>query len=73
MMKFTIAKDKNGNKTLQVKPNVGRGFSIQTNGNLPLTHQNGINSETLGEVKQWVEAWGTKNQKALVANETHSQ
>ena len=66
-MKFTITKDKNGNKTLQVKPDVGRGFSIQTNGNLPLTHQNGINPETLGEVKQWVEAWGTKNQKALVS------
>ena len=72
-MKFTIARDGNGNKILQVKPESGRGFSIQTNGNLPATHQNGITDQTLEEVKQWVKAYGMKNQKALVANETHSQ
>ena len=37
-MRFKIKKDKNGNRVLFVKPAVGRGFSIQTNGNLPMCH-----------------------------------
>ena len=72
-MKFKVSQDKNGNKTLQVKPKSGRGFSIQTNGNLPDTHKNGVTEQTFGEVKAYVEAYGTKNQKSLVAIETHSQ
>ena len=72
-MKFKVSQDKNGNKILQVKPGNGRGFSIQTNGNLPDTHRNGVNEHTSEEVKQWVEAYGTKSQKALVANENESQ
>lgn len=65
MMKFKIARDKNGNKTLQIKPKIRRGFSIQTNGNLPQTHENGVNSQTLEEVKAYVEAWGTDKEKCL--------
>lgn len=59
-----LKKDENGNRVLFVKVVGHRGFSIQTNGNLPLTHH-GINIHTIQEVYKYVEKHGTKQQKAL--------
>ena len=53
-MKLLIKKDKNGNKTISVKPIGNRSFSIQTNGNLPKTHANGICDESEKEVIQYL-------------------
>lgn len=47
---YTIARDKNGNKTLRVKEGDSRARSIQTNGNLPRTHRDGIGEWTPAEV-----------------------
>lgn len=38
MTTLTLKRDSNGNKVLQVKPDTGRAFSIQTLGNLPTAH-----------------------------------
>lgn len=38
MITLTLKRDSNGNKVLQVKPDTGRAFSIQTLGNLPTAH-----------------------------------
>lgn len=65
-MKFSLAMDRNGNKILRVHPSTGRGFSIQTNGNLPKTHRNGIGDWTQGEVAAYVVAFGTSRQQALI-------
>ena len=57
-MKLTV--DRNGNRVLRVVP----GLSIQTNGNLPRTHRDGIGDWTAHEVCDWVTAYGTPKQKA---------
>jgi hypothetical protein len=71
-------KDKNGNQTVQLAAKGERGFSIQTNGNLPKTHSylQGLNkfthlsdeqmNEIEKEVVDYVSAHGTKNQKRLI-------
>lgn len=41
--------DVNGNKTLYL----GKGHKIQTNGNLPETHRNGIGPWTYWEVMEY--------------------
>lgn len=50
-----ISRDVNGNKVLKIEPsdtvNNSRGFSIQTNGNLSLTHSIGLNYATMKEVQ----------------------
>ena len=38
MITLTLKRDSNGNKLLQVKPDTGRAFSVQTLGNLPAAH-----------------------------------
>ena len=64
-LKFTIRRDINGNSVLRVS--CGRkGFSIQTNGNLPMTHSQGVCGATTGEVRAYVESYGTARQKAIV-------
>jgi hypothetical protein len=42
--------DANGNSRLIVKTGAARATSIQTNGNLPRTHRDGIGEWTPGEV-----------------------
>ena len=54
-----LGMDRNGNRVLRVVP----GLSIQTNGNLPRTHCDGIGYWTLNEVTVWVAAYGTPKQK----------
>jgi hypothetical protein len=63
-MMFKISKDKNGNKIVTVSAAGVRGFSIQTNGNLPNTHRN--NSPDVGEICEWVRTYGTLRQKHVM-------
>lgn len=62
---YHIGMDTNGNKTVLVRP--GR-FSIQTNGNLPRTHKDGVGPWTDAEVRAYVRAYGTKHQKLVINN-----
>lgn len=66
MTTFKIGRDRNGNKVVQVKPANGRGFSIQTNGNLVHTDRHGVGPWTQGEVSEWVRAYGTARQRELM-------
>jgi hypothetical protein len=58
--------DINGNKILQVRFNLSRGFSVQTNGNLPMTHRDGVGFWTATELQDYVLRYGTKRQIKLV-------
>lgn len=67
-----LKRDKNGNKCLVLEahdlPNGGaRGFSIQTNGNLPKTHKMDKTSfdvgTAYGEARAWVQRFGTDVQR----------
>lgn len=65
MIYHQIKRDKNGNRVCRVTK-AGRGFSIQTNGNLERTHRDGIGAWTAGEVSEYVANYGTKRQKELL-------
>jgi hypothetical protein len=64
--------DKNGNRVLVCKVGTKRAFRVQTNGNLPIAH-NCDNStlancafnrgRVIGELKAYVDQYGTKKQK----------
>lgn len=63
-----IARDKNGNQILKITKedlHSRRGFSIQTNGNLPKTHSEGIGEHTIKEVFEYVDKYGTHLQRRL--------
>ncbi len=70
MNSYKIGRDRNGNKVVKVVPANGRGFSIQTNGNLPLTHKRDVGTWTDGEVKRYVAAYGTVAQRKALYLET---
>jgi hypothetical protein len=59
--------DDNGNKQLTVSNGNSRGFSVQTNGNLPKTHampKGKIDEGTaLEELRGHVSIWGTQYQR----------
>lgn len=61
-----ISHDTNGNRVLRVSPPYGRGFSIQTLGNLPGTHRDGITADTGAEVLAHVTLHGTARQRAAL-------
>ncbi len=69
-----ISRDTNGNKTLQVKRLGYRGFSVQTNGNLRVTHNysKGLITEdcqyciALTELSHYVTEYGTVAQQSLI-------
>jgi len=63
MTLYKMGRDINGNKVVKVKPEGGRGFSIQTNGNLPQTDHYGVGDWTHGEVLAWVQKYGTKRER----------
>ncbi len=67
-MKPTYAtdRDRNGNRIVRVTVPGARPFSIQTNGNLPTTHRDGICPATAGEVAGYVRQFGTERQKGLL-------
>jgi hypothetical protein len=64
---YKTAKDKNGNKVVRITPDTGRGFSIQTLGNLPTTHRDGVGAWTAEEVEAHVVKYGTARQKRIIA------
>ena len=66
MTTFKIGCDRNGNKVVRVKPAHGRGFSIQTNGNLVHTDRHGVGPWTANEVSAWVHAYGTARQRGMI-------
>jgi len=70
-MRLKLSRDLNGNKTLKVSFSDGtRGFSVQTNGNLPRTHRMSKhdfnNSTAQNELHGYIKEYGTNNQKALL-------
>lgn len=61
-----ITRDVNGNKILKIESSdIGgaRGFSVQTLGNLPKTHKEGVNGDTWRELCAFIREHGTKSQK----------
>jgi hypothetical protein len=66
MNRYSLAMDRNGNRILRVQPSHGRGFSIQTLGNLPRTHRDGVGDWTVVELRWWAWGFGTKRQKSAV-------
>ena len=65
VLNFLLGRDRNGNKVLRVCDRE-RGFSIQTNGNLPDTHRDGITAATADEVRAYVRSCGTRRQRTIV-------
>ena len=55
--------DNNGNRVVMVSIPKARGFSIQTNQNLPNTHVRSTVDEA--EVVEWVRQYGTHRQKEI--------
>ena len=70
-MNLSISVDRNGNRFVRVSPTNGRGFSIQTLGNLPYIHANVISSPYYAKlaVRDYVSQFGTKKQKQAIRNE----
>ena len=60
-MKFTISRDVNGLKVVKVSGEGFKTFSIQTNQNLPNTHQGNI--PDIPEIIKWVKTFDTLYQK----------
>jgi hypothetical protein len=59
-----IGRDGNGNKIAHIKTCDG-SFSIQTLGNLPKTHSEGVWTWTANEINAHVKHCGTSRQKRL--------
>jgi hypothetical protein len=66
MTHYKLDRDINGNKICKITVPNERGFSIQTNGNLPETDRNGICNATPNEVFLYVKNFGTKRQKEIL-------
>jgi len=62
---YKTGRDKNGNKILRCS-SVEGGFSVQTNGNLPRTHRDGVTVETDAEVCEYVARHGTDRQRRIL-------
>jgi hypothetical protein len=62
---YRTGRDRNGNKIVHCSSREG-GFAIQTNGNLPRTHRDGVTVETDAEVCAYVAAHGTTRQKHIL-------
>ncbi len=61
-----ISRDVNGNKILKIEShdiNGQRGFSVQTLGNLPKTHSEGVNFNTWRELCTFIRQCGSTSQK----------
>jgi len=66
MTYYKMGRDINGNKVLRVRPEGGRGFSIQTNGNIPKTDHYGVGNWTHGEVLDCVQKHGSAREKLVM-------
>ncbi len=67
-IKFKQGLDLNGNSLINVSRKGFHGFSIQSNGNLPLSHNMPVlaHNITLKEVQTHVSLFGTHNQKTIM-------
>ncbi len=67
-IKFKKGRDINGNALIKVTREGFRGFSIQSNGNLPMSYRNDViaHNITMNEVQTYVEQFGTPQQKSLM-------
>jgi hypothetical protein len=65
--------DRNGNKVLRVTVPGERGFSIQTLGNLPRTHRDGVGHWSESEASSWVKQYGTKREQAAMSEKEASR
>lgn len=70
-MILKLGRDTNGNKLLKVSFVDGtRGFSVQTNGNLPKTNSMSkhdfIHSRAENELRGYIKEYGTERQKELL-------
>lgn len=65
-MEMKMGRDINGNKIVKISfPGRGiKGFSIQTNGNLPETDR--TNEPNLYEIVNYTLAFGTKREKQII-------
>ncbi|MCK9369215.1 hypothetical protein M0R04_04690 [Candidatus Dojkabacteria bacterium] len=65
-MNMQMSIDINGNKIVKITfPGKGiKGFSIQTNGNLPLTHD--TNVPNFNEILNYTLKFGTKREKQII-------
>ena len=67
---YKMGKDANGNRVIRVRITegtwAGRGFSIQTCGNLPITHRAGVVEATDDEVRNYLAKYGTIRQSRLM-------
>lgn len=66
MIKYKMGKDSNGNSIVTISKPGSRekGFSIQTNGNLPITHETREPQHI--EISNYIEQYGTEYQKRFV-------
>jgi hypothetical protein len=71
MLKFTFKMDSNGNKVVKVSCKGERGFSVQTNGNLPQTHymrKDNLNSHIVhDELRAFCGIYGTPHQRKILS------
>lgn len=67
MKTLRIDRTRDGLRVLRVGVEGGRGFSVETNGNLPRTHRDGVGPWTWGELADWVHRHGTERQRGIVA------
>lgn len=70
-MQTRISVDINGNSIVRLTfpsqcGKAAKSFSIQTNGNLPITHSTG--KPDRAEIFAWIKRYGTLRQKAIVGN-----
>jgi len=66
-MNTKLSRDVNGNKIVRLTFSNAQGFSIQTNGNLPLTHRTGKPDHA--EIRAYVLRFGTLRQKSVIGKE----
>lgn len=75
-MNLKLSRDVNGNKTLKYSPYTARGFSVQTNGNLPGVHamdtetfnkptkaDRALYHKAMDELRMYIKDHGTDHQK----------
>lgn len=59
-----MGRDQFGNTVVRLKRNGWRGFSIQTNGNLPQTHR--LKYPFDGEIRKYIQTYGTHYQRRFI-------
>ena len=62
---YKTGRDRNGNKIVHCSSREG-GFTIQTNGNLPATHRDGVTTGTDAEVCEYVAKHGNARRRRIL-------